>query len=292
MVNAYGFDILCCRRGTNDVENTHKLLLTIFGTWHIRIEMSDCLLRERRHRHNQRCSELRRLVFPRIGHFDTWKIDALQSLVLANHGVLLHSNWVNSSDFKNTPETFGTITLHDAELADALSNIPIDKNVRLTHDMQYLCKVMGTKLPLLPIHTVAERQLFSQLVLLNTFDARKMALEWVKSVDGVNIYPKLPVHLRNYCVTFNRNARARQAFADAQESREILAALNEALCPGIEGIDGTDVQDTPQQLDTYTRQWPPTCPPPPLLLPLAPSAMELRNIHVGGVLIGFNHRSK
>ncbi|CAJ1958312.1 unnamed protein product [Cylindrotheca closterium] len=289
MVNAYGFDILSCRRGTNDVESTHKLLLSIFGTWHIGLQMSDCLLRERRHRHNQRCSEKRRLGHPCIGHYDTWLIDALQILVQVNHGILLHPNWINSSDFKNTQEKFGTITLHDAELAEALAKVQIDESVRLTHDMQYLCSVMGTKLPLLPVHTIDERRHFSNLVvqLQNGQDksCKKMALEWTKAVNGVTIFPKLPVHLRNYRDKFERNAKVRQAFKDAQESREILSTLNKALCPEIEADEGIDAEDTPQQLDNYTRQWPAICAPPQLLLPLAPSAVEPGNIHVGGVLI-------
>jgi hypothetical protein len=64
MQNMYGFEILNCLRGTNDAESVHKSLVTIFGTWHTGIEMSDCLLRERRHRRNQKCSERRRLGFP------------------------------------------------------------------------------------------------------------------------------------------------------------------------------------------------------------------------------------
>jgi len=134
--------------------------------------------------------------------------------------VLLYPNWVNASDFKNTPEAFGTIALHYADLADALSTIEIEETVRLTRDMQYLCRVMGTKLPLLPVHTIAERKLFSNLVLkdMHMVDTtcKKMALEWVEYVNGVDIFPKLPVHLRNHRDAFNRNARARQTFEDAQ----------------------------------------------------------------------------
>jgi hypothetical protein len=79
--------------------------------------------------------------------------------------------------------------------------------------------------------------------------------------------------------------KVRQAFKDAQESREILATLNEALCPGSEADDRIDAEDSPRQLDTYTRKWPPRCAPPQLPLPLAPSAIEERNVHVAGVLI-------
>ena len=229
MVNAYGFELLYSSRGTCDVELFHKIVVTTFGTWHCGIEMSDCLLRERRHRHNHRCSENRRLGFPRIGHYDTWLIDKLQLLVQANHGIILYPHWVNSSNFKNTPETFGTIALHDEELANELSKIEVGPDVKPTHDMKYLCQVMGTKLPLLPVHTVAERKLFYQIILKNIMDPRQQALEWVKGVNGVDIFPKLPVHLWNYRERFEQNARARQAYDDARESRESLDSLNKSL---------------------------------------------------------------
>jgi len=47
----------------------------------------------------------------------------LQKLVKQNHGVELYRSWVNSSDFKNTQETFGTVPLQSAELAQAINDI-------------------------------------------------------------------------------------------------------------------------------------------------------------------------
>ena len=233
-------------------------------------------------------------------------IDKLQLLVQANHGIILYPHWVNSSDFKNTPETFGTIALHDEELANELSKIEVGPDVKLTHDMKYLCQVMGTKLPLLPVHTVAERKLFYQIILKNIMDPRQQALEWVKGVNGVDIFPKLPVHLRDYCERFEQNARARQAYDDARESRESLDSLNKSLCPiSTEPDDHTNPhapdEDSNQQVPDegsnrqelmrhprqYTRQWEPAVAPQPLR-PAAPNAIETRNISVGGMLIDKN----
>ena len=80
-VDADGLALYLCNRGTNDVENVHKQLVTTWGTWCVGIELTDCLLREWRHRFNQRVSERRRLGYPKIGHYDTWLIDKLQLLV-------------------------------------------------------------------------------------------------------------------------------------------------------------------------------------------------------------------
>ena len=130
--------------------------------------MSDKLMAEWRHRYNQRVSERRRVGFPRLGHSDTWLIDSLQLLVERNHGVLLHPEWSNASDYISTRESFGTVAIHSAQLAAAIEAIqlppaPKDKPYRLTADQQYLCKTMGTQLPLLPVVGKAECQLFEQL---------------------------------------------------------------------------------------------------------------------------------
>ena len=287
MLNKYGFVLLLCNRGTNDVENFHKLLVAIFGTWHIGIEMSDCLLRERRHRHNQMCSENRRLGFPRIGHCDTWLIDKLQLLVQANRGVILYPHWVNASDYKNTSETFGTVALHNEELANKLSHrVSQLPPVKLTHDMKYLCEMMGTKLPFLPVHTIEERSLFGKMILRNIKDPDEQALEWVDFVDGVKIFPKLPVHLRNYREIFQQNSRARQAFRESKQSLDSLDSLNQTLCP-IEpsATDDPNTQQAPQQSNRYLWNWETVPQQPQPLLPAPPAASEPRNMCVGGVMI-------
>jgi len=63
--------LLDCNRGTNDVENTYKQVVTTFGTWVTGAEMAECLLAERRHRYNHKVSEHKRWDFPMLGHFDT-----------------------------------------------------------------------------------------------------------------------------------------------------------------------------------------------------------------------------
>ena len=90
--NKYGMEMIECICGTNRTEAYHKNLAVTFGSWHTGVEMSDCLLSERRHRHNHRASERRRSGFPKIGHYDTWLIDQLQILVLKNHGHVLYPN--------------------------------------------------------------------------------------------------------------------------------------------------------------------------------------------------------
>jgi hypothetical protein len=102
MVDQFGIALLDCNRGTNDIEAIHKQLVALYGTWCTGVEMSDALLSGRRHRYNQKINERKRLGFPKIGHYDTWKIDVLQLLVERNHDVLLYPDWSNASDYKET----------------------------------------------------------------------------------------------------------------------------------------------------------------------------------------------
>jgi hypothetical protein len=88
----------------------------------------------------------------------------------------------------------------------------VDKTeVKLTSDQKYLCKAMGAKLPILPVHGPAESKGFANLVarLPSPLNFEKMALEWCKLVDGVTMFPKLPVYLRVYHSTWLRNSRIR-----------------------------------------------------------------------------------
>ena len=226
--------LLDCSRGSNDTECAHKQFITTFGTWNTGVEMSDILMAEWRHRYNAHVSERRRLGFPVIGHYDTWLIDYLQIIVERNHGVLLYPDWSNASDYVITREKFGTVPIHSPQLADAINNIELKKEVsecRLTADQKYLCKTMGTKLPLLPVVGKEENQLFERLILTapwGPLNFEQMAIEWCKEVDGVNIFPKLPVYLRTHYGKWQRNQRVRDAVAKAALGEARLRELNAA----------------------------------------------------------------
>ena len=74
-----------------------------------------------------------------------------------------------------------------ARRASALAPEP-----KLTGDQKYLCKAMGTKLPLLPVHGEHEYKLFTSLMLMqssSTPNFHEMAITWCQHVDGVNIWP-------------------------------------------------------------------------------------------------------
>jgi hypothetical protein len=129
MKNEYSMEMIELARGTNRTEAYHKNIINTFGTWSKGVEMSDCLLREKRHRHNQNVSENRRSGFPRIGHYDTWLIKKLMKLVMHNHGWCMYPGLCNTSEYKFTDESFDTIALHTKGLNDAINNryVELDK---------------------------------------------------------------------------------------------------------------------------------------------------------------------
>ena len=183
------------------------------------------MLREWRHRYNHRISERRRLGFPKVGHYDTWLIDKLQLLIEQNHGIDIYPGWSNTCSFAPTSETFGTVRLHSEELDVAMAAIEMTAEMKanLSSDQRYLCKVMGTPLPLLPIHGKMEHALFSKLALSQIngkkevsieFDA--LAVEWCKYVDSASIFPKLPVYLRQHFTQWQRNQRIKDTLRASQ----------------------------------------------------------------------------
>jgi hypothetical protein len=134
-----------------------------------------------------------------------------------------------------TQEKFGTVTIHTPQLAEAIKNIDLNKDIseyQLMADQQYLCKTMGTKLTLLPVVGKEECQLFERLVVTapqGPINFEQMAIEWCKEVDAVNNFPKLPVYLRTHYRKWQRNQRVRDAVAKAAPGEARLCELNAAL---------------------------------------------------------------
>ena len=196
------------------------------------MEMSDCLLAERRHRYNHNISEKRRTGFPKLGHYDTWLIDKLQLLVDLNHNLLLYPTWANTADYAPTKERFGTVPIHSKELGEAFNTIKLEPGVanKFTADQRYLSTRMGTKAPVLPVHGEKEHKLFRELILSSRYkddvDMDNMAVEWCKYVDGIDIFPKLPVYLRKHLRKWQHNQRVRESVGKAASGEEMLAQIN------------------------------------------------------------------
>ena len=169
------------------------------------------------------------------------------------------------------------MVLHSPELAEAIEAIEVDPSkVSLSSDQRYLCRAMKTKLPLLPVHGVAECRLFQSLITNHSisldFDA--MAFEWCKHVDGVNIFPKLPVYLRTYHTKWQKNQRVRDAVECAKAGKAVLEVLNTQTAPAAPPPPATppqpdDCANSPPAAEAAEH----TAPPLLRLLPTVPVAM-------------------
>lgn len=237
--NKFGMEMIDCKRGTNRTEAHHKGLASTVGGWTAGVEFADYLVGEHRHRDNHRASEKHRFGFPRIGHFDTWLVDALQILVLDNHGCALYPHWSNSSDYKETDESFDTVALQTSVLHAALTekwNKDLQHTgVKITRDLQYLSNAMGTELPFLPFHGEKEYKLFQRCVLDGNFpqDDENFAIEWCRFVDGDDIFPKLPVHIRGHREQWDKNQRVKDALANAKKGHNQIQKLNQVIRPAM-----------------------------------------------------------
>ena len=90
---------------------------------------------------------------------------------------------------------------------------------------------MELPLPLVPVHTRAERRLFNKMMGKTTEavpNFKQMALTWCSSVDGRDVYPKHETHLRLYFAQWERNSRARKATEQAAKGVAALKKFNAA----------------------------------------------------------------
>ena len=102
---------------------------------------------------------------------------------------------------------------------------------KLTRELQFQCKAMGTSLPFLPFSTDDERMQFSNYLNslqspVETIDDKKAAIDWCAFVDGQKIMPKLPCHIRVYIRQWMKNQRSKDLFQRSKSGREKLDELN------------------------------------------------------------------
>ena len=151
-------------------------------------------------------------------------------------------SWPNTADFAATSERFGTVPIHSEVLGKELAKLK-DKFTptgqkqltaeairKFTTDQRFLCLRMGTIAPFLPVYGEKECRLFDSLIrtTCNDLNMDKMAIEWCTHVDGVDIFPKLPVYLRTHYSSWIHSENVRQAVKSAAKGDAALKMLNDA----------------------------------------------------------------
>ena len=293
----HGIQLLHCNRGTNDVENTHKHIVTTFR-YAAGFQLGSALLSERRHRHNERMARRRIAGYPDVGHYNTWQIDLLQILVEKNRGKTLFPGWVSASDYRDTAESFDTVALHSMDLHEALEvkAAEISEAVKnsFSADLKHMCKSMGVSIPFLPVNGETECKLFTRLILeeMEKFDADEMSLAFIPYVNGVDVFPKLPAHLRSYHKEWERNCRCRDAAQNMKMESEMLEDLNKANTPAelddsLSPMPDDDSDDNDDQVRKKAKlQMPAAQLPMPLQQPHSVAKRPPGALYVGLEMIG------
>lgn len=206
MVDDLGIPLLDIDRGSNRVESGHQKKTMMHRSYPTGVDIADHNLAELRHRTNEKRSSRCRDGIKFTGMYDTWLLDDLQILCAQNHNVQIHPGRSNTLDFVDTPERFGTVPLIQGDLKSRMREHNVSDEVRLTAAQTYICERMEIPLPVLPLVFEEEKKLFTSLVLRSNdssnlnFDA--MAMDWCGHVNGINIFPKHPYHLKAHHTGF------------------------------------------------------------------------------------------
>ena len=247
----WGIKLLLCRRGTNLVENIHRTYNRTFRRA-CGFELGDCLLAERRHRHNTRMARRRRCGYPKVGHYDTWLIDRLKLLTAKVMKKTIYESWTPSILYRDTPETFVTVAIHSEELGEKLDrhwNEKVNREkVKLTPDQKFYCSQTGVPLPFLPVDGAHEYSLFNKLLHdhKGALDSHAIALLWIDHVDGISIFPKIPAHLRTYYKHWERNVRIKSAEKEMEPERQALERFQKKHSP-VHAVAGNDSLSSPDE---------------------------------------------
>lgn len=140
---------------------------------------------------------------------------------------MLYEHHVNTSDYRDTVESFNVVALHSAVKG---IDIIVKVQKQYSSELRYLCFAYDVPVPFLPVTGKAEFKLFAKLMLemSGPFDDEAMAIVWYKLVDGNTVFLKLPVYLRNHHKRWSRNQRARDAVKTFKTDLVSLDAINES----------------------------------------------------------------
>jgi hypothetical protein len=200
------------------------------------LEFADDILAERRHRCTINASKKNRLDFPNIGHYDTWMIDALQNVVERNHNTLLYETWTNASDYAQTAECFGFVTLASPELQEQINSIvQLPEDYKMPPSLKFLSERIGCKIAPQPWSTTEEiKKIFPKLLLAAQQACQKdedamddhICNAILPYVNGTTVTPKLPVYCRLFRKRYSHNRRVRDAAKSMVVESGGLSAVN------------------------------------------------------------------
>ncbi|KAJ7018412.1 hypothetical protein C8F04DRAFT_977319 [Mycena alexandri] len=167
-IKACGLPIYRCVRGTNNVEGgVHTHLLSNLPSRGASVRhMVACLL-DFILCHNLRVGHFNSTGQKYTGHDSIWLLNEIQELeiMLGEHYNCppIRLTWVNGNLYERTEQSAGIIQIPKS-VRELVRIQPFNQETDSSQKQSYLAKMQGTRKPVLPIHTVAEKKLFTDLM--------------------------------------------------------------------------------------------------------------------------------
>ncbi|KAJ7124709.1 hypothetical protein C8R46DRAFT_1237847 [Mycena filopes] len=232
---AGGLPIYRCVRGTNIVEGgVHTHLIARLPSRGASVcHMIACLL-DFILGHNLRVGHFNSTGHKYTGHDSIWLLNEIQELeiTLGEHYNIPPAAlaWVNGNLYVQTEQTAGIIQIPKS-VRESVKIQPYNQETDSKQKQAYLAKMQGTRKPVLPVLTAAEKQLFANLMRTsqtfqkcNTSISLPAAEIWnQKAETTADIYYKLEEQLTAYLTgPYKDSANIRQSCAEARGQTEPL----------------------------------------------------------------------
>lgn len=137
-----------------------------------------------------------------IGHLDIWLKNDLQASMVAVQDLVEGGpviSWVNGNKYTPTQENFGILPIMpDVQVATGMVKFNPSSTKRMQY--RYLASQQNTQFAVLPVHTGAEKQVWTALMQASPeYQAAnpnwtRCAAIWNESADGTTIYYKV-IHM-------------------------------------------------------------------------------------------------
>ena len=119
-----------------------------------------------------------------------------------------------------------------------------------------------------------------------------LAIWWCNHVDGVNIFPKLPVHFRMYLKQWLKNKRIENSIKAAKPGAEKLNETNNILSPFYSKESTTIRPETSEELKHQEVSFTAVVRPPVMPQPSQQATHDRPYTVVDGILVGDNPGSR
>ncbi|KAJ6473082.1 hypothetical protein C8R45DRAFT_776206, partial [Mycena sanguinolenta] len=227
---ADGLPIYRCVRGTNMVEGgVHTHLLSKLPSRGASVRHMICCLLDFVLRHNLHVGHFNSTGKKYIGHDSIWLVNDIQELEITlgerYKKPPLELAWVNGNLYQKTQQTIGIIKIPQTICAPVKIQ-PYNEEADSKQKQAYLAKMQGTRKPVLPVHTLAEKMLFNKLMRTSpAFQNCKTAISaaaaeiWNREAEKEqDVYYKLDEQLTAYLNgAYKDSANIRQSCSQARD---------------------------------------------------------------------------